>query len=102
MPTMRTDLSRMTTHEKLDLIRQIEASIVPNAPDVDEKRDRIEEISRTINPGEFTISDAMMAELDRRHEEYLRDPSQAISWEEAKAEILREHGETQDSTNGAA
>jgi putative addiction module component (TIGR02574 family) len=33
-------------------------------------------------------SPALLEELDRRHEEYRKDPSSVSSWEEAKARIL--------------
>jgi len=35
------------------------------------------------------VDETIVAELDRRMEEYSKDPSQVTSWEEAKMRILR-------------
>jgi putative addiction module component (TIGR02574 family) len=40
-------------------------------------------------PDTIEVSDSIVAELDRRMEEYSQDPSRVTSWEEAKARILK-------------
>ena len=37
---------------------------------------------------DIPASEALLAELDRRHAEYLADPSKVTTWEDAKARIL--------------
>lgn len=39
-------------------------------------------------PDTIDVSETIVAELDRRMEEYSQDPSRATSWEAAKARIL--------------
>jgi putative addiction module component (TIGR02574 family) len=77
------DVSSLSHDQKVVLLDQLWESIARETP-------------------VYPVPDWLKAELDRRHEEYLRDPSQAISWEEARAEILREHGEAEDPSQGAA
>ena len=45
----------------------------------------------TDGPPEFTLSPEVKAELDRRREEYLSDPSTAVSVDEAFEELLNHH-----------
>ena len=40
------------------------------------------------DPDAIPVSDEVLNELDRRHAEYLRDPTQAVSWEAVKAKLL--------------
>lgn len=88
MQAAKPETKQLTTQEKLDLIAQIEASMVPGAPDIDEKMERIGDLWESIEPKQFSISDELLAELEQSHEEYMRDPSIAKSWEEVKAWIL--------------
>lgn len=44
----------------------------------------------------FPISEELKNELRQSHEEYLRDPSQAKTWEETKAWILNREARTQN------
>ena len=41
---------------------------------------------------EIPASNALLEELDRRHDEYQRDPSMVTSWEDAKTRILASKG----------
>jgi putative addiction module component (TIGR02574 family) len=40
------------------------------------------------DPDAIPVSEEVLHELDRRHAEYLRDPTQAVSWEAVKAKLL--------------
>jgi putative addiction module component (TIGR02574 family) len=40
------------------------------------------------NPDELPVTDEQLNELDRRFEEYQRDPGKVVTWEEVKARIL--------------
>jgi putative addiction module component (TIGR02574 family) len=40
------------------------------------------------NPDEIPVTDERLNELDRRFEEYQRDPDKVVSWEDVKARIL--------------
>jgi putative addiction module component (TIGR02574 family) len=39
--------------------------------------------------GDFQISDELAKELERRWEDHLANPEDCISWEEARAEIVK-------------
>jgi putative addiction module component (TIGR02574 family) len=39
------------------------------------------------NPDEIAVTEEQLHELDRRFEEYRRDPNKVVTWEEAKAKI---------------
>lgn len=45
-----------------------------------------------IDPSWPPLPDQYFDELDRRMDEYRKDPSKAASWETVKARILSEHG----------
>ncbi len=91
MPLTRPDLTKMTNDEKLAMIEQIESSIVSGSPDVEEKIELIGDIWDSVDHQAIPTPEWLKEELIRRHEEYLRDPSQAVDWEEAKARILSDH-----------
>jgi putative addiction module component (TIGR02574 family) len=40
------------------------------------------------NPDEIPVTDEQLKELDRRFEEYQRDPDKVVTWEEVKARIF--------------
>ena len=40
------------------------------------------------NPDEIPVTDEQLNELDRRFEEYRRDPDKVVAWEDVKARIL--------------
>ena len=40
------------------------------------------------NPDEIPVTDEQLQELDRRFEEYQRNPDNLASWEEVKARVL--------------
>ena len=40
------------------------------------------------DPDAIPVSDEVLNELDRRHAEYLRDPTKAVTWEAVKAKLL--------------
>jgi putative addiction module component (TIGR02574 family) len=40
------------------------------------------------NPDEIPVTDEQLQELDRRFEEYQRNPDNVVSWEEVKARVL--------------
>ena len=40
------------------------------------------------NPDEIPVTDEQLNELDRRFEEYQRNPEKAVTWENVKARIL--------------
>ena len=44
--------------------------------------------SLKINSDEIPVTEEQLNELDRRFEEYRRDPDKVVTWEEAKARIL--------------
>ena len=41
------------------------------------------------HPDQITLTDAQRAELDRRYQAYLKNPTEGSSWEEVKARIQR-------------
>jgi putative addiction module component (TIGR02574 family) len=50
-----------------------------------------ERLLESISPEDDILSDEeLAAELDRRHAEFLRDPSIGIPWEEVRRQILDE------------
>ena len=61
------ELSALTTDEKLQLIREIYEAMEAE--------------------GDLEPNPEVVAELHRRREEYLRDPSQAVTWEEVKRKL---------------
>src|SRR5438128_900626 len=105
MPATLPDVSTMTDEEKMDLISRIEDQILgeerivwehPLLSDleslsVDDKIDWINQIWDTVKPSGMHMSQELRDELTRSHEEYLRDPGSAVSWEEAKANMLGRH-----------
>ncbi|MBV8213805.1 MAG: addiction module protein [Verrucomicrobia bacterium] len=40
------------------------------------------------NPDEIPVTDEQLNELDRRFEEYRRNPDKVVSWEDVKVKIL--------------
>jgi putative addiction module component (TIGR02574 family) len=40
------------------------------------------------NPDEIPVTDEQLNELDRRFDEYQRDPDKVVTWEDVKAKIL--------------
>ena len=40
------------------------------------------------NPDEIPVTEEQLNELDRRFEEYRKDPDKVVTWEDAKARIL--------------
>lgn len=98
MPTTKLDMDSLTNQEKLELIEQIETGMVPGASDNDDKMKQIGDLWESVcqsNPV-FDVPDWLKEQLVRDHEEYLRDPSQAKSWEEVKAWILDRHARTKN------
>jgi len=43
----------------------------------------------TTRPDQIALTDAQKAELDRRYEEFKKNPTEGSSWEEVKARIRR-------------
>jgi putative addiction module component (TIGR02574 family) len=43
------------------------------------------------NPDQIPVTDEQLDELDRRFEEYQRNPDKVLPWEEVKAKILSMH-----------
>jgi putative addiction module component (TIGR02574 family) len=41
----------------------------------------------TSTPEEIPVTEEQLDELDRRFEDYRRDPSQVVTWEEVKAKL---------------
>jgi putative addiction module component (TIGR02574 family) len=39
-------------------------------------------------PNHFILTEEMKQELDRRHEEFLKNPESGMTWEQVKASIL--------------
>jgi putative addiction module component (TIGR02574 family) len=68
--TQYPELLRMSTPDKLRLIEDLWNSIAAE-------------------PDQVPVPDELKEELDRRHEEFVRDPNSAVSWEEAKERIRR-------------
>jgi putative addiction module component (TIGR02574 family) len=44
------------------------------------------------NPDEFPVTEEQLDELDRRFQEYQRDPEKVVSWEDVKSRILSARG----------
>ncbi len=67
------------------------ADKIPQLDDLDanEKLLLVSELWDSLTAGrlDIPVSDSLFEELDRRHEEYLKDPSQVTSWEDAKRRI---------------
>ena len=40
------------------------------------------------NPDEIPVTDEQLKELDRRFDEYQRDPDKVVTWQDVKARIL--------------
>jgi putative addiction module component (TIGR02574 family) len=66
-------LSELTLSEKIQLVEDLWDSIAAEAEGL-------------------PLPEWQKKELDRREAEYLRDPSLASSWEDAKQRILERHG----------
>lgn len=64
------EISRLNSDEKLQLMEEL-----------------WESLERDDSP--FVLSDWMKKELDKRKEEFEKDPSQVMTWEEMVAEIRR-------------
>lgn len=62
-----TQALKLSAKERLELAEEILASVGPSASDADPASD--EELAK---------------ELNRRHEEFLRDPSVGVPWDEVK------------------
>ena len=86
-----SDPNSLTNEEKLDLIDEIEASIVPGADDVDAKMKQIGDLWESVCDScyEFTISDELMEELDRQREDYLRNPGQGTTIHEIISQLTK-------------
>mgnify|MGYP000013367588 CR=1 FL=1 len=63
-------------------------NFIKNLPRAD-KADAMELLAMELSTGE---DDEILAELDKRHEAYLKDPSTALSWEDVKAKIFAKYG----------
>lgn len=85
------DPNSLSNEEKLDLIDEIEASIVPGADDVDAKMKQIGDLWESVCDSgyEFTISDELMEELERQREEYLRNPEQGTTIHEIISQLTK-------------
>jgi putative addiction module component (TIGR02574 family) len=70
---LRDQVLQLSVAEKLDLIGEIWDSIPPNAEELD-------------------LTPEQMQELDRRMAEHERDPSSAVSWEEARERLRARFG----------
>ena len=68
-----SDLIKLSLPEKLRLLEVLWDSIVAD-------------------PDQVPIPEGLIEELDRRKEEYLRNPESARSWEEVKTSIRARHG----------
>jgi putative addiction module component (TIGR02574 family) len=62
-------LLQLSTKEKLNIIDALWDSI-------------------DVMPNLFILTEEMKQELDRRHEEFLKNPESGMSWEQVKASIL--------------
>jgi len=57
---------------------------------VEERMELAQELWDSVDDAELTLTDELKRELDRRLEQLDKNPQNAIPWQEAKAEILRE------------
>lgn len=74
-----SDVLELSVSERLKLVEAIWDSIAdgPEAPEAPDAPEALE------------LSDAQRAELDRRLEEYERNPSAGSPWSEVKARVLK-------------
>src|SRR3954464_13484088 len=94
MPDAGPERNGMTTQEKLDLIAQIEESMVPGAPDNEEKMERVADLWDGIDPKELTIPDDVYEELARRDAYDRQHPDDTYTWEQVKEWVLNRGART--------
>lgn len=73
MNPRKVDVRSLSPGERLDLLEEIWASL-------------------TETPEKLPLTDAQRAELDRRLDEFERDPARGIPWEEVLKKIRRRTG----------
>ena len=79
------DPASLTVEERLLLIDELWLSIAKDAKGGDAKATAALDWNRRPDP-------ELLAELQRRVDAFKRDPSQAIRWEDLRAELQRKYG----------
>ena len=85
MTTPSIDPKSLTVAERVDLIEKLWNAIVDDAQRGDPAAIEAIEVDDTVDP-------ELLAELQRRVDNYKRDPSTAIRWEDLREELMRKYG----------
>lgn len=85
MTTPSIDPRSLTVEERLDLIEKLWNAIAEDAERGDPAAIEAMEIDDKVDP-------ELLAELERRVDNYKRDPSKAIAWEDLREELMRKYG----------
>ena len=85
MNTSAIDPKSLSVDERLRLIDELWLSIAADAERGDPRA--VEAINL-----EYPVDPELLAELERRSEEFERDPSCAVPWEDLREELKRKYG----------
>jgi putative addiction module component (TIGR02574 family) len=85
MSTCEFDPKSLSVDERLDLIDKLWLSIAVDAERGDARAAAAINLDHPLDP-------ELLAELARRSEEYKRDPSTGIRWEDLREELKRKYG----------
>ena len=85
MPQPMIDPKSLTVDERLQLIDELWLSIAKDAKNGDAEATAALDLNRRPDP-EF------LAELQRRVDEFKRDPTRGVRWEDLRAELKRKYG----------
>lgn len=85
MNTSAIDPKSLSVDERLRLIDELWLSIAADAERGDPRA--VEAINL-----EYPVDSELLAELERRSEEFERDPSSAVPWEDLREELKRKYG----------
>jgi putative addiction module component (TIGR02574 family) len=83
MPSI--DPESLTVEERLAMIEQLWIAIAADAERGDPAAIEAMEFDEKIDP-------ELLAELERRVDDFKRDPSKAIRWEDLRDELMRKYG----------
>jgi putative addiction module component (TIGR02574 family) len=85
MTTPSIDPKSLTVEERLELIERLWIAIADDAERGDPAAIEAMEYDEKVDP-------ELLAELQRRVDDFKRDPSTAIPWEDLRDELMRKYG----------